>query len=750
MRLIHLSDLHLGFRAFPATERGWNLRERDMASVFQRALQEAARLAPDLLLLTGDIFHRPDPPSTAFLSLARGVRTFQSLRPSVPVLAIAGERDTASNPADPGPVAVLDALPGVDAAAGAARAVRFRDQGLHALLVPHRAARLPPLPELRPDAEARWNVLLLRGRPDLEPGGVSVDPDEWDYIALGGGHEAESHRPHVWTAGSLERVGWDPWSEGVQEKGFVVFDLDAGEGEFHPVPARPVVDLAPVRANPDGIDDTTRRLRHLLEGIPGGIGGKILKVRMEGAVLVPEEGVDPGLLEGLRRRAAHVQIELSGGGDAHGAVGSGGPGDGPQEDATWIPVLPEELMPSGASTGLDPGLHLFTAPDGGLLDQVTDRLAREVPSRPGGGTASPPDPVLWRGGEPADLMDAARRLLEPERAEAEPGPAQGRTAEPAAGLVDAPTRVARLEAELRSLRGDVIEADGEVEARTLEWARDRQEAETRLQSYRDRARELRRRIRAAEEEGATCPTCGRELEDRGSVLSEALREEWEMVVQDGRWWRRRREQLEDRPEDLRELESEALRLRSRAEELVEELERARLGASSGTETQAGADRVVDGTRPRRPRSPQLDSLLRQAGSNLRLWSEGRLSGLKGGEAGRPVVVEQGMERPYSPEEAPGVALCLHLALWREARNLGRELPAGLLVSGLDERGLDPLLPLLQELPIANLRILIALPPGAPVPGLTTVRSLLQAERRGHRVVLRSVATGPASVRLGGR
>lgn len=750
MRLVHLSDLHLGFRAFAATERGWNLRERDMASVFQRALQEAARLDPDLLLLTGDIFHRPDPPSTAFLSLARGVRTFQSLCPSVPVLAIAGERDTASNPADPGPVAVLDALPGVDAAAAAARAVRFRDQGLHALLVPHRAARLPPLPELRPDGEARWNVLLLRGRPDLESAGVRVDPDEWDYIALGGGHEAEAHLPHVWTAGSLERVGWDPWREGVQEKGFVVFDLKSGEGEFHPVAARPVVDLAPVRATSGERDDTTRRLRHLLEGIPGGIGGKILKVRMEGAVLVPEDGVDPGLLEGLRRRAAHVQIELSGGGDGEGGAGGRAPASGSEEEWSWIPLIPEELMPARAGGRLEPGLHLFTAPDGGLLDQVTHRLARECPVPESGGGASPTDPVLWRGGEPGELMDAARRLLQAEAMDPASDSPSERAADSRSDSVLGPDRVARLEAGLRSLRGDVIEADGEVEARTLEWARDRQEAETRLQSYRDRARELRRRIRAAEQEGATCPTCGQELAERRSSLSEALRDEWEMVVQDGRWWRRRREQLDHRPEDLRELESEALRLRSRAEGLVEELERARLGATSGTAAREGGDGAAEGPQTGRPASPPVRNLLRRAGSNLRLWSEGRLSGLKAGETGRPLVVEQGMERPFSPEEAPGVALCLHLALWQEAWQRGRILPGGLLLSGLDQRGLDPLLPLLRELPAQSLRILIALPPGAPAPGLPTVRSLLQADRRGQRVVLRSVTTGPASVRLGGR
>ncbi len=739
MRLVHLSDLHLGFRAFAADERGWNVRERDVSAVFQRAIQAAARLAPDLVLISGDLFHRPDPPSTAFLSLTRGVSTFQSLRPDVPILAIAGERDTPSNPADPGPVAVLDALPGVEAAAGAARAVRFRAHGLHVLLVPHRAAREPPFPDLRPEREAQWNVLVVRGRPDLRVPGVALDPDEWDYVAVGGGHRARPFRPHVWTAGSLERIGWDPWREATEEKGFVVFDLEEGEGELHPVAGRPVVDLAPVRASRGDPAAATRRLRHLLEAIPGGIGGKILRVRMQGDVQVPEDGVEAGLLEGLRSRAAHLDIRLA------GENGVRGRADGRW---SWVPCLPGEAGSEQPREALSPGIHLLTAPSGSALERVLARWG------PGGDEMDQArgayagelglQQALWAGAEPASLLRAALQVL----ADGRNGEGGQSPDEPAPGVSDAPPAdlVGRLEDELRAYRADVVEAEGEVEARTLEWARDRQEAETRLQGYRDRARELRDRLRALEEGESDCPTCGQTLGERRGALAGALKEEWEMVVQDGRWWKRRREQLDEKPRDLRELEERFLRMKSELEGLVERLERVR----SEPEPTAGPlapEEVAGGGSPASKDRDVVRGLLRLAGSHLRQWSEGRLSGLSWPVDGSPRVVERGVERPPTPLEESSVRLALHLALWLEIYRRGGALPAGLLISGLDERGLDPLLPLLEGFPIDEIALVAVLPPTAPDPGLPGVRMLVASEGGRKGPSLRWLPAGPAGIRL---
>ncbi len=259
VRLVHLSDLHLGFRAYFHLERGWNRRERDVASAFLAAVEQTARLQPDLVLITGDVFDGPNPPSTAFLTVHRALARLRRQLPDVPVLIIAGERDSPRSRADPGPVAVLDSLPGVEAAVGAPRAVHLQALDAHALLVPFRAAADPPLPEVRPNPLARWNLLLVRGRPSGSGKGVRVSPSEWNYVAVGGDHRPVAYRPNVRTAGAPERPGTCPWEEATEERGFLTFDLASGEAEFHPITGRPVVDLAPVRVTSEDPGAGTRR-----------------------------------------------------------------------------------------------------------------------------------------------------------------------------------------------------------------------------------------------------------------------------------------------------------------------------------------------------------------------------------------------------------------------------------------------------------------------------------------------------------
>jgi len=155
---------------------------------------------------------------------------------------------------------------------------------------------------------------------------------------------------------------------------------------------------------------------------------------------------------------------------------------------------------------------------------------------------------------------------------------------------EAPEALDRLEAELRELRADHAEVAGDVEVATMAWLRERQDAETHLQAYRDRARELKTRLTQLEGAGAQspCPSCKRFLHDRFDEVVTQLREEWESVVQDGSWWKRRREQLDLKPVTLQELEGRSLRLHAATEECAERLERARAGSGDAAESPAEA------------------------------------------------------------------------------------------------------------------------------------------------------------------
>lgn len=162
--------------------------------------------------------------------------------------------------------------------------------------------------------------------------------------------------------------------------------------------------------------------------------------------------------------------------------------------------------------------------------------------------------------------------------------------------------VAELEVRLRAVREEEKAARAGVDEGTAAWLRERQDAETRLLLYRDRERELRGELRDLDgaEERARCGGCGRPLGERAGKVREARKEEWKAVVQDGRWWRRRRDQLETRPEELEAAEARAAGLERERNSLSGELERRKL---RGRELEAAVrrrDELVElGARPER-------------------------------------------------------------------------------------------------------------------------------------------------------
>lgn len=237
-----------------------------------------------------------------------------------------------------------------------------------------------------------------------------------------------------------------------------------------------------------------------------------------------------------------------------------------------------------------------------------------------------------------DRLEAARtRLVRMRGAPAtHPGPRAEALMERIRALEGAPAELEALELELRALREDDAEITGDVDAATMTWMRERQDAETQLNTYRDRARELRARLSELEEKGeeAECPTCGRPLaEHRGSVVDD-LRDEWESLVQDGSWWRRRREQLEGKPDRLQELESRALRLHAATEGMAEkvelararvgELEEARLKLAERVGGGAAAELAPEGRGVSEAVWDAVDQVLARATRGLRTQSRDRL------------------------------------------------------------------------------------------------------------------------------
>jgi DNA repair exonuclease SbcCD nuclease subunit len=330
MRLVHLSDLHLGYRQYQRlTPGGVNQREADVAATFRTAIDRVIALRPDVIVFAGDIFHSVRPPNQAILhAFIQFGRLVQAL-PDATIILLAGNHDSPRS-AETGGILQLFAQLGLNVVDREPQHLSFPDRGLSVLAVPD----VPGLvrPSFTPDPGARYNVLVVHGEvegmlPDnAMPGDrasvqfthAELAASHWDYVALGHYHVFREVLPNTFYSGSIDYTSLNPWGEAYEQrvaeidgKGFIERDLDTGELKFHLLPAsRPFIDLPPVNARNLTAAETDDRIRSTVESCIGGIDDKIVRLIVRDVPRHISRELDHKAIRDYKRRALNFHLDI--------------------------------------------------------------------------------------------------------------------------------------------------------------------------------------------------------------------------------------------------------------------------------------------------------------------------------------------------------------------------------------------------------------------------------------------------------
>jgi exonuclease SbcD len=344
MRILHTSDWHLGHTLKEVA------REHEHAAFLAWLLEACEREAPDVLVITGDIFDSATPPASAERMWFELLAAARRGRPAMDIVAIAGNHDSparlgaASSVLRELGVHVIGALPRDDSgaldlarilvpvagAAGLVAAVPFlRPTDVPAEIEDPLAAVYGEVIEAararrRPDQAliVLGHLYVTGAEPSLlserrvsiggqESASLRLFPDDIDYVALGHLHRAQRvGRESIRYAGAPLALAID---EAAYRHQVVVVDFDGGRM----VTARSVA--VPQTVGIARVTGTLREVQDALAALPLRGDGPAPYLEVVVTLDKPEPRLRTaieGALDGKHARLVSLRVEMTG----HGAA----------------------------------------------------------------------------------------------------------------------------------------------------------------------------------------------------------------------------------------------------------------------------------------------------------------------------------------------------------------------------------------------------------------------------------------------
>lgn len=320
MRLVHVSDVHLGYRAYSRiNSAGINVRESDVFLAFRDCIAKIKQFQPDIIIIAGDLFHVVRPSN---LMIGHAFQEFLSLRQSTdaPVVILGGNHETPRS-VDTG--CILDLfknIPNFHVVHSQEETLMFPELSLSLLCLCHRSVEQLEQIDIKPDPSAKYNVMTVHGTVEgvlkqaydsHEIQRERVIQDCWDYIAFGHYHCYNQLAANAYYSGSLEYTSTNIWSEIQQPKGFIEYDLDQKSViKFHTVEIREAIDLRPIDALEMSAAEISTAITNRVSGIQQGHQSKIVRLVVENIPRSVQRDLDFSMIRAIRNEALHFDLVL--------------------------------------------------------------------------------------------------------------------------------------------------------------------------------------------------------------------------------------------------------------------------------------------------------------------------------------------------------------------------------------------------------------------------------------------------------
>lgn len=322
MRIVHIADLHLGYRAYNKLDpKGLNIREKDVMKAFQEALDNISKINPDLIVMAGDIFHRPRPSNFTIYVTIKLLQKFRESCDS-PIIMISGNHETVKSTESGSILNIFETvIPKVKVVNDTIQEIPVDSLNTSVLCVPHVGLTDIEHTDLRPNKDYKYNIMIIHGTYENCPeivgygNGAVIKKDdiaqsEWDYVAFGHYHGFRELAPNTFYSGAIERTTTNIWQEAKDKKGFIEYDLDKKVCTFHTLKSsRPVIDIKRVNVLDMTAEEINQRITEEVGKIKD-LDKSIVRLTIENVDPVAIRNLDYKKIREYKKIAVHFRLNL--------------------------------------------------------------------------------------------------------------------------------------------------------------------------------------------------------------------------------------------------------------------------------------------------------------------------------------------------------------------------------------------------------------------------------------------------------
>ncbi len=324
MKILHVSDTHLGYSAYrKVTKDGINQREMDAYNAFEQFVDHAIKSKPDLIIHAGDLFDSVRPNNRAITFAIN--QLLRISKADISLVVIAGNHEHPKLRETGHIFSVFDHIEHIHPVYHAKYETlqfKIKNEKITVHAIPQCELKKQfeeEIKKLKPDKSSDYNIFVSHGAVSgikifsMNEFNELIIPaqtlsKDFDYIALGHYHKYTKLADNAFYSGSTERF---TFTDSPDKKGFLelVFKDKKLKTKFVELKIRQMIDTKPIKCSNLKLEEIMNKIRQTVKEV--GPKEKTFRITLDSIPSHVYRGIDFGEIRKVSGESVHYEIKAN-------------------------------------------------------------------------------------------------------------------------------------------------------------------------------------------------------------------------------------------------------------------------------------------------------------------------------------------------------------------------------------------------------------------------------------------------------